>query len=320
MKYIDLRKQLEYSVSSVYLLEGEDAFFRKKALEQIEKRFVSEKDLNYVAFSGDDFEFESFLSSINMLPFISEKRVTVITEFYPDKKQLEKLKTFLENPPKEDILVISNEKDCDALKKFDSVVFVDCSKEDTLTICKWITATCKVRGVEIESSSAEKICEYCLSDMTRIESEVNKLCDYVGIDGYIDDEVADSMVIKDTEYKIYEMTEAIGKKKINEAMLIINDLLAKGETLQRLTVSLYSYFRRLLHIAISTQSIEEISKELNIKEYAIKKAKEQARFFKVALLKKAVDLLCDADYKFKSGVTDIDSAFYLSLFKIMLGG
>lgn len=320
MKYTDLRKSLENSVFPVYLLEGEDAFFRKKAIEQIENKFVQEKSLNYAVFNGEDFDFEDFYSSIEMLPFMSEKRVTLISEFYPDKKQIEKLKTFLENPPKEDVLVISNEKACEAIKKYESVCVVDCAKADGSIICKWITATCKGRGVEIIGNASQMICEYCLFDMTRIESEANKLCDFVGFDGVIDEDIVNQMVTKDTEYKIYEMTEAIGKKNLTTAIEIINELLSKGETLQRLTVSLYSYFRRLLHVAISTESNEELSKKLGIKEFAVKKAKEQAKVFKVTLLKKAVDLLCDADYKFKSGILDIDSSFYLSLFKIMLEG
>ncbi|MBQ0099730.1 MAG: DNA polymerase III subunit delta [Firmicutes bacterium] len=320
MKYTELRKSLESSVFSIYLLEGEDAFFRKKALEQIENKFVQEKSLNFIAFNGEDFIEEDFFSSIEMLPFMSEKRVTVINEFYPDKKNFERLKGFLKNPPKEDILVISNGKPFDAFRKYESVCLVDCSKADLSLIEKWIVATCKGRGVEIIDKASQMICEFCLFDMTRIESEVNKLCDFVGFDGVIDEDIVNQMVTKDTEYKIYEMTEAIGKRKIEDALEIINELLSKGETLQRLTVSIYSYYRRLLHVSISTESNEELSKKLGIKEFAVKKAKEQAKAFRVTLLKKAVDLLADADYKFKSGILDIDNAFYLSLFKIMLGG
>jgi hypothetical protein len=55
-----------------------------------------------------------------------------------------------------------------------------------------------------------------------------------------------------------------------------------------------------------------------IKEIAIKKAKEQASKFKITALKKAVDVLEDADFNFKSGKRDITSEFYLSLFKILL--
>ena len=101
-------------------------------------------------------------------------------------------------------------------------------------------------------------------------------------------------------------------------LIIIKELLSHGETLQRLVVSMYSYYRRLLHIAISKESDSELSKRLAIKEYAVQKTRNQAKKFKVTMLKKAVDLLSDVDYRFKSGITDIDSAFYLSLFKIML--
>lgn len=320
LRYSDFKKQLnDGEYFSIYLLEGEDAFFREHSLDDVVSKFVQEKDLNYVCFDGGDFNFDDLISSIDLLPFMSEKRVTAIKEFYPDKKQIEKLKSFLDNPPSDSVLVIVNSMACDALKKFENVHIVDCGKAEPSVINKWINVKCASRGVQALNEASKLIAEYCLYDMSRIENEVLKLCDYVGVDGVIDEEVTNAMVTKDTEYKIYELTEMIGKKKFSDALLVINELLSKGETLQRLLVSLYNYFRRLLHIAISNSEPQELASLLGIKEFAVKKAKEQARMFKVKALKDAVDVLTDADYSFKSGKLDIDNAFWLTTFKIMMG-
>lgn len=319
LKYSDYKKQLDNNeYSSIYLFEGEDAFFREHALNDLVNKVVSEKDLNFVLFDGDNFDIDALLSSVSLLPFMSEKRVTAIREFYPDKKQTERLKDIFDNPYPDSIFVIVNTEPCDVLNKFDSVSKVDCGKAEPNVIAKWIKVTCSKYGAEITPSAVNMIIEYCLSDMARIECEVRKLCDYVGIDGTIDEEIADSMVIKDTEFKIYELTDCIGKRKNEQALYIINELLGKGETYQRLLISIYNYFRRLLFIAISDKSDSETASLLNIKEYALKKAKEQTKYFKVMALKKAVDILSDSDYAFKSGKANIEDSFWISLFNIML--
>jgi dGTPase len=50
------------------------------------------------------------------------------------------------------------------------------------------------------------------------------------------------MVARDTEYKIYEMTDYIGKQKFDKALEILLDMLGKGEPPARIITSLYNYF------------------------------------------------------------------------------
>ena len=74
----------------------------------------------------------------------------------------------------------------------------------------------------------------------------------------------------------------------------------------------------MLHVAITSMSETETAKVLGIKEFALKKIKQQASSFRKISLKKAVDVLEQADYRYKSGQTDVDGEFYVTLFKILL--
>ena len=62
------------------------------------------------------------------------------------------------------------------------------------------------------------------------------------------------MVARDTEYKVYEMTDYIAKRKFDMALTVIKDMMSKGETAQRILTAVYNYYRRLLHCAISNIS------------------------------------------------------------------
>ena len=81
--------------------------------------------------------------------------------------------------------------------------------------------------------------------------------------------------------------------------------------------SIYNYFRRLLHTAISGKSTEELAKFFNVKEYAVTKLISQSKMFKKKELKRAVDYLVDADYKIKSGKMNDFEAMWLVVFKIL---
>lgn len=318
LRYIEFKNGLENGETfSVYLFEGEDAYFRERGLNLLKNKFVSEPSLNFVSFNNDVSSAE-LMSSLDGFPFMSEKRLTVIREFYPKSDFVKGgLKDFLENPLKTSIFVVLNEKPCEVLKKYDSVCVVECAKQDVALLVRWIKAECTKAGVLVDGETAKLIAEYCSSDMTRIETETNKLVSYVGNGGVIDKNAVDEMVSRDTEYKIYKLTDYIGKKKFDLAISVIKDMLSKGETMQRIIVSVYNYYRRLLLASISNKTTVELATMFGIKEFAARKTKEQAAMFKKRALKSAVDALTEADFRTKSGQNDADEMAWLTLFKIM---
>ena len=319
LKYTEFKNGLvggdEYPV---YLFEGEDGFFRERGLELIKKQFVTEPDLNVVVLSSDCDAFE-LVSSLNGYPFLSKKRLTVIREFYPKQDLFKKgIKEYLENPSSVSVLAILNEKPCEAFAKFKSVCVVDCKKAEVGLLVKWIKAECSRYMVAIDGETASTLADYCLADMTRIENETHKLIAYVGDGGTITSQDVKDMVSRDTEHKIYEMTDYIAKKKFDLALGIIKDMLSKGESAQGILTSVYNYFRKLLHAGISGKTATDLAKVLGIKEYPAKKLIEQSKLFKKRALKNAVDNLTDADFKIKSGKADMNEQMWLSVFAIMI--
>ena len=321
MKFAEFIKILkadgEKLPGSVFLIEGEDAYFRASALSALKNR-ISEPELNFVQFDGASADIKDILSSLYAYPFMSEFRLTAIYEFYPDKNQLKgEFQKYLDNPPYGGLLAVVNEKVSDSLKRFSSVVTVDCGKADKDYVIKRITDECAASCVVIERNAAERIAEYCLFDMCRIKNETLKLITYAGEGNIITEEDVDRLVPRDTEYKIYEMTDCIAKKKFDKAVFIVNDMISRGETPQRILISIYNYFRRLLHVSISAAGREKLAWLLGIKEFAVKKAIEQSGLFKKRSLKKTVDFLEETDYKLKVGAAEPDSAMWLAVFKIM---
>ena len=92
----------------------------------LKNKFVSEPDLNFVTLD-ESASVGELLSSLEGFPFMSEKRMTVIREFYPKQEYLKDgLKDYLENPSQSSILVILNEKPTETLKKYQNVFKLPC--------------------------------------------------------------------------------------------------------------------------------------------------------------------------------------------------
>ena len=320
MNYTDFKNGIENGQEfSVYLFEGEDAFFRERGLSLVKKAFITELQLNCATFNGEKLDEKEVISSLSAYPFLSAKRLTVIREYYPKKDGIKVIKPFLENPTPDNVLCIVNEKPSDVLKKFSSVCVVDCKKADANLIGRYVKGKCAQAGVNIDLETAKVIADYCLCDMTRVESETEKLIAYTFNKKQITKDDVDALVSQDSEHKIYQMTDYIGKKDFDKAISVIYEMLAKGETMQRLLISVYNYFRRLLHVAISDKTDAQIAEILGVKEYAVKAIRSQAKAFKKKALKQAVDMLADTDFLIKSGRVDADDRIWRDFFSIING-
>jgi len=295
LKYIDFKKFTdEQGAQTIYLFEGEDAYFRGKGEELLKTRYVQETTLDFAAFDGTALKgdgIKELVDAWNSFPFISEKRMVRVTEFYPTEKEYEQyLKPLFENPPQGGMLVIVNgakpKTGSAALAKKPNVTHVDCGKADEETIEKWIRITCKREGVFADGVTCAKISAYCVQDMSRIAGEIEKLlcyCQAKGLDK-LTDETVDLLVYPDAEYKMYELANTIYRKNLGAYMKIANDLMTKGYNELSLLSSLASYFRTLYETSLIKGGDKEVAAALGIKEYAAKKKREEAAKFGDKLL------------------------------------
>ena len=290
MKYVEFKKFTdENGARPIYLFEGEEVYFREKGTELLKTRYVQELTLDYASFDGATLKgdkIKTLVDAVRSFPFISQKRLVRVTEFYPTEKDFENyLKPLFENPPTDSILLIVNggkgKTGTAVLAKKPNVTYVDCSRSDEETIKKWIYVTCKRAGVYADGITCGKLASYCIMDMSRIAMETEKLLGYCAAMGKerLTDEIVDELVYPDSEYKIYELANALARKNYSEYMKIIKDLSTRGFNETSLLSSLASYFKGLYEVSLCKGSDRDVATALGIKEYAAKKNREQAAKF-----------------------------------------
>ncbi len=322
MQFLELEKSLTNGVMPIYLICGKDGFLRDLSLRLIKEKALSEPDLNLSNFQGGDLlkDVTSFLGAIKSYPFLSEKRYVVVYDYYPTVKELssKKLNGVFDSPEDSTVIIFVNEKKCDALAKQKNVQVVDCEKASEAFIFKYVRDALLPHGIVIDREALARLADYATMDMSKIQSEVGKLISFVGEKGVVDLVVIDKVVSKDVDYEIYELTGYIADLKYGKAFSVLNDMLSKNQDKQKLFISIYYHFRRLLHATVSNLSEGELASALGVKEYAVVKAKQQAKKFSPVRLKGICDKLGGLDGAFKCGDISVDSALWNSIFNILI--
>jgi DNA polymerase-3 subunit delta len=330
VKYVELKKFTEENgVCPVYVFEGEECYFLEGGEKLLLSQFRLDKLLDYASFDGATLKgdkIRSLVSAVECFPFMSEKRVVKVTEFYPTEKDFDSyLKPLFDDPPMDSILLLVNsgkgKTGTVALAKKPNVTYVDCARSDEETIKKWIYLTCKKEGVYVDGITSGKIATYCILDMARIAKETEKLLCYCQAKGLqkLTDEIVDELVYPDSEYKLYELTGAVARKNYTAFVRISNELMTKGFNELSLLSSLASYFKGIYETSMMPGSDKDIATALGVKEYAVKKNREQASKMKTGewlrLYESTYSAICDV----KSGKLTPPSALKTVSAKLFFG-
>ncbi len=285
MKFVQLSANLkEAGPASVYLVEGEEAFFRDHAVGAIRAACaLANPALNDVRYEGEALKGDalgSFVSDLRTLPFLDEKRLVRAYEFYPTEREWESaLKPYAASPCPSTVLVIVNtgaKKGCD-LKRKVGVVYVDCGKESEEALSKWLFGVVRRAGLSIDGDATTLMVRYCDSNAARMKLEVEKLKLLLGHGGRITRETVENYIAKDVEYKIYELTQAASRGNFSAFSEILHDLMEKGYDENAALSALISHYRSLSEIAGMRGTDGEIGAALGLKPYAVQKNREIVR-------------------------------------------
>jgi DNA polymerase-3 subunit delta len=307
--FLQLKNLIASAAPTVVGIFGNDSYLVNKAVETIENSSNLEfAELNRTFFD-ETADAASIVNACMAVPFMSARRIVVVKDYAVPKAEAEKIKMrdYIYKPNDETALVLVF-KEKTGLVDFDLPLVVDCDKLDIGSLTNWIVIKARQSGKRISSNAAQTVVEYCLFDMSRIAKETEKLCVYS--DEEITLDAVNLLVEKESEYVVFELAQEIAKRHPDKAMEIAANLLDKGEEVTFLVATVYSQFRRMFYSIVNASSLKELAVMLNVKEFAVKKAREAADNFTPVQLKKALMLCEKADEEVKSFSADKINVFY----------
>lgn len=309
-----LKNRLKNGIENFYLVEGDDYFLFDKALSMIKNASqIQLEEFNISKFDDDNFSGKAVVDSTQVLPLSSEKRIVVVKDVTKvSENDIKQLKSYLENPVESTVLVI-----LDSADKFSSLKgygqFVDAKRMDRNLASAVIVNALAKQGKQISGEALATLLDYCNGYLTRVMNELDKLVFYDVTNPLITKDLVEKLVHKDTDFVVFELTEALGKRDVSKAIKLLSAMVKEQGTLGLIT----NHFRRLFFISISDLDNARLAQTLGVKEYAIVKQREQLHNFSKMQLKKIYALLEEVDYKIKSGQMLSENALYFLVFSIL---
>lgn len=305
-----LRARLQKKIEACYLVQGEDILLYDKALALIKKaNNLQLEEFNFIVFDEDSFNGDVAIDACETLPMGSDKKVVLlknITKFNENFKK--KLKDYLKKPVESTCLIIF-----DFFNKFDFIISekVSAKRLDDSSLKDLIVAELKSHDKTITNDACQQLIESCCNYYSLIKNEVDKLasCD----DFEVTTKLVDSLVCKETEFTVFELTDALSRRDSNKAVELLN-LMDKDTKTFSLVLN---HFRRLFFAAISDLNDKELADLLGVKEFAITKARGLAKNFSKLQLKNIYEMLNDVDFYIKNGQMQVENALFYLIFNII---
>ncbi|MDE7395577.1 MAG: DNA polymerase III subunit delta [Clostridiales bacterium] len=313
MLFSELKRHIRAGqLHPAYIVTGEDAFLRLSAVNMFRALSGDMPDFNLCELVSPE-SATVITDACNALPLMNPRRVVLVSSCKTDLAGVEK---YLDSPSPTTVLVFICEKpDATFSKILKKLTVVDCAKLDRSTIMSWIAMRTKENGSSITQPAASLLIDYCALDMARISAELDKLCAYQ-YDGVIEENDVSKLTSATLDFKIYELSEAVATKQAKKAAQILQSLSESGAAPVALLGMLYAHFRRLLYVSV-TPSYERMASDLGVKEFAVKKAQQQAARFSARRLKAICDSLHKADYDFKTGKINDQTALELVVLRAL---
>ncbi len=326
VKIEELEKQLQNNtVGSLYLLYGEEQYLIEQCTKKIKGIFGEcLKGINYIQI--DENTATEIISDMETPSFGYEKKLIIAKNTGLFKKEGRKKSEEIVNLKKQVANYIS--ENFQMIKESNIVVFIedDIEKSDLykviekygivcqfdyqkpVQLIKRLKLICDAYHVKIENYVLQYFIECCGTNMQELINEIRKLIEYAGENGVIQKEDIDALCTKKLESVIFDLTDNLGKKNITKALEVFKNLLYAKEPIQKILITLYNHFKKLYLTTVAIVLNKDIIESLNLKPnqtFLVNKYKTQASYFKGKELRNILQDLCDLDYKYKSGLIDL---------------
>ncbi|MBM7623134.1 DNA polymerase III subunit delta [Sporohalobacter salinus] len=335
MQYEDILQQNITELNNVYLLIGDEEYLMKEFIERFIKEFVDEKfkDFNFDMIDDKDSDFLTKLSnSIKQLPFMADRRITILngTRLFTNqlkKAESEGLKNLLDDFAETSILLVKTTNQPDkrrklykTFKKTGRVLEFENLKYKVLD--KWIEKKAEELGNKIDPKAVKLLEKMFNNNLQRLDSELEKISTYLGQQEVMTLEKVRQVISKDRLLKeniIFDFVDAIGKQNSEKALHLLKQMIDNGQSEIGLLMMVVRQIRLILQskeLYRQGKSPKQIANRLNQHPYPIKKCIKQSKNFSVAELEDMLERLLDSNIKL---VTGEDKELELELLILELG-
>lgn len=336
---IDTKHLTVQTLPPILVLTGEDVgqfeWLKKDILKKIG---YDPSDLNYSYFDMKEASYAEVELDLVSLPFFADEKIVILDhllDLTTAKKRnltdedLKQFENYLENPSESTRLVIFAEGKLDSkrrlvklLKRDAQIIEATTPKEQDLK--RYFSGQAQELGLHFVGDSLDQLLLKSGYDFGELQKNLALLQAYKE-DGQITLQDIEEVVPKSLQDNIFDLTQMILKRQIDQVRNLVKDLRLQGEDEIKLIAILLGQFRMFSQVKIFSEegqsesqivaSLSELSGR-KVNPYQVKFALRDSRRLSLSFLKQAMTTFIETDYAIKSGTYEKDYLFDLALLKV----
>ena len=323
----------------ILVLTGEDVgqfeWLKKDILNKIG---YDPSDLNYSYFDMNEASYDEVELDLVSLPFFADEKIVILDHLLDvttakkrnlTDEDLKQFENYLENPSESTRLVIFAEGKLDSKRRLVKLLKRDAQIIEATTpkeqeVKRYFASQAQELGLQFEGDSLDQLLLKSGYDFGELQKNIALLQAYKE-DGQITLEDIEEVVPKSLQDNIFDLTQMILKRQIDQARNLVKDLRLQGEDEIKLIAILLGQFRMFSQVKIFSEegqsesqivaSLSELSGR-KVNPYQVKFALRDSRKLSLSFLKQAMMTFIETDYVIKSGTYDKDYLFDVALLKV----
>ena len=324
----ELKKQIKSKqFSPAYVIYGDEQMFVKRYTEMLVQAVAGKNpsDFNFHSFGGE-VDLDELAATMQIIPFMSEYNCVLVSDIFfdnMDKDDTDRFIDIISNTYEGTILIISmpsyqpSKKKASltsVVKKIEKIGSVcEFNKLNQAMLERYIAKWANECGKDISHVNASKLISYCGEDLNLLKNEISKICAYAkGEEVTLED--IDKLATVNLEAKIYNLSDAVLNGNGQKAFTILDTLFYQREEPVMMIYALSSSYIDAYRVRVADECgvpKEDVAKDFDYKNraFVLGKARTATANVSTNALRKSLDVLAQADMKFKT--TTVNSRIYM---------
>ncbi len=304
----------------VYLVYGEESYLLDQAVDAILKLAAPEglNAFNFDSFQGKDLKPDTFAQALEMLPFMCKRRVVLVRDMQEaNLKELDVLSKYLDDPSPTTCLVIhamTSHKTLDGrsslvqkLKKHAQVGEFKAFYEQDAE--QFVHKQAAQRGMRLDPEASAYLMRALGTSLSALDQALEKIDLYLGAapeqsgPRAVTRELLEEIIAETRLGSVFELTEALGDRKLEVAMHLLDRMMISGESAIGINMMIARHFRilnKLKDPSVRGLSNNDTAKALGLSAYFLKDYQRHADKFSSQEVEAILYALLGVDMALKS--------------------
>ena len=306
-------------IGRCYLFEGEEEYTKKTALQSL-RGAVAGGDFSAMNDTRlTDPPADELIAAAETLPFLSDRRFVEVRDSamllsgkakdYDEDAAVKRLDGYLDQLPETACIVFYVHGKADGRKKLYQILkkkalLVSFDPLDDRELAQWIAKTLGREGKKISLAACQRLWFSAGRDLTLLSNEIGKLAAYTGESAEVTEADVAAVCVQSTEYKVFDMADALFSGQSGRALNMAAALLRDGEERLMLLSLLGRQCRQMRYakaLAAAGAQAGEIAGKTGMPPFAVRKTLDLARRYTLRQLGDMARWCLETEYQVKSG-------------------